>query len=290
MRGPAGRSLRGVLPPVIVTSLHGGDNPRGSAAFAALIATARAAYPDVAVSEESFSSHLASMLAKGDASPEALRGGELYLAFACAERDHAALGHFEQDVLIEVDAVFRRFPATGLTLDDVKQRLREKLLLQREPDILGYAGRGPLRGWVRVAALHMLLNVTERETREVPTDSSLFEVAIGADRGAEMVYLKLACRQELEAAITFALGSLSDRDRALLRHAFVDGRNVDEIGAIYSVHRATAARWVASARERLVEATRQDLMQRLRISDVEAHSIICAALSGVGSVLLRRLV
>ena len=270
-------------------SLNGSETPRGSAAFAALIATAHAAYPDVAVSEEAFTSHIAARLEQHDTSPDALRVGELYLAFACAARDRAALEHFEQDVLVEVDAVFRRFPGTSLTLDDVKQRLREKLLLKSEPDILGYAGRGPLRGWVRAAALHMLLNVAQRETREVPTDSPLFEVAIGADPGAELVYLKLTCREELEAALTFALGSLSDRDRALLRHAFVDGRNVDVIGAVYGVHRATAARWVASARERLVEATRQDLMQRLRVSDVEAHSIICAALSGVGSVLLRRL-
>lgn len=272
-----------------MTSLHGSETPRGSAALAALVATARAAHPGVAVSEEAFTSHVAAMLAQDDASPDALRAGELYLAFACAERDRAALAQFERDVFIEVDVVFRRFTGTGLTLDDVKQRLREKLLLKKEPDILGYAGRGPLRGWVRAAALHMLLNVTARETREVPTDSPLFEVAIGADPGAEMVYLKLACREELEAALTFALGSLSDRDRALLRHAFVDGRNVDELGAIYGVHRATAARWVAAARERLVETTRQDLMQRLRVSDVEAHSIICAAMSGVGSVLLRRL-
>jgi len=243
----------------------------------------------VAVSDDVFASHFAGMLSKADALPGELRVAELYLAFACAQRDRAALAHFEQEVFIEVDAVFRRFPRTGLALDDVKQRLREKLLLRPEPDILGYAGRGPLRGWVRAAALHMLLNVAERETREVPTDSPLFEVAIGADPGAELVYLKLACREELEAAIACALRLLSDRDRALLRHAFVDGRNVDEVGAVYGVHRATAARWVASARQRLVEATRQDLMQRLQISDVEAHSIICAAMSGVGSLLLRRL-
>lgn len=134
-----------------------------------------------------------------------------------------------------------------------------------------------------------LLNIAERETREQPTDDRLFDVMLGSDANAEAAYVKLTCRAELEAALATAMSRVDDRARCLLRHAFVDGRNIDEIGAIYGVHRATAARWIAAARAELVDATRADLMRRLGISATDAGSIIAAALSGVGSMLLARL-
>lgn len=204
-------------------------------------------------------------------------------------RDEVAIAAFERETFGEVEAAYLRFTRLGVTLDDVKQRVREKLLLAEPASILGYAGTGALRGWVRAAVLHMLLNISRRETREEPTDAELFEVIIGAEPSAEAAYIKLACRDEFEAAFAFVMNELDDRDQSLLRHAFVDRRNVDDIGAIYGVHRATAARWIAAARGRLVERTRAELMVRLGVSEAEARSIIVAALSGVGSKLFAKL-
>ncbi|GAC1520275.1 MAG: hypothetical protein NVS3B10_21670 [Polyangiales bacterium] len=215
---------------------------------------------------------------------------ELFLAWAAASRDDAAIAAFESKTFSEVEAAYRRFQDLGVTLDDVKQRVREKLFLADPPAILGYAGTGTLRGWVRAAALHMLLNIAQRETREEPTtDAELFEVVIGAEPSAEAAYVKLTCRAEFEAAFETAMNAMSARDKSLLRHAFVDRRNVDDIGAIYGVHRATAARWIAAARDELVDRTRADLIRRLGVSDAEARSIIVAALSGVGSMLVAKL-
>jgi RNA polymerase sigma-70 factor (ECF subfamily) len=128
-----------------------------------------------------------------------------------------------------------------------------------------------------------------REQREEATDAELFDVVIGSEPSAEAAYVKLTCRAELEAALGSAMSSLDDRERALLRHAFVDRRNVDEIGAVYGIHRATAARWIAAARVKLVARTQNDLSERLGVSEREARSIIAAALSGVGSQLLATL-
>ena len=82
---------------------------------------------------------------------------------------------------------------------------------------------------------------------------------------------------------------LDDRSKNLLRHAYVDGHGIDAIGAIYGVHRATAARWVERAREQLVTQTIADLMQRHRVSEQEARSIVSTGLSGVGSMLRQNL-
>jgi RNA polymerase sigma-70 factor, ECF subfamily len=255
---------------------------------------ARATYPGVALEGGAFAAHVCEKLADlgAGANETSLRMTDLFLARAAAEGDRAAILYLERDTFGEVEAAYRRFPSCPVSLDDVKQRLREKLLLGRDaarPQILGYAGTGALRGWVRAAALHLLLNIVQRESREQPTDEELFDVIIGDEPSAETAYLKLACREELEAALSFAMSVLSDREKSLLRHAFVDRRNVDEIGAIYGVHRATAARWIAAARKLLVDHTRTDLVRRLSISDAEAKSIIAAALSGVGSMLIAKL-
>jgi RNA polymerase sigma-70 factor (ECF subfamily) len=50
--------------------------------------------------------------------------------------------------------------------------------------------------------------------------------------------------------------------------------NVDEIGSLYDVHRATAARWVAAARERLGTRIRDELAAQLKIDVAEVDSIV----------------
>lgn len=249
---------------------------------------ARTAYPGVALSDAEFVGFIAQKLDAG-AALETLRTSDLFLACACARRDPVALAFVERDTFAEVETAHRRFPQAGIALDDLRQRMREKVFFRTPPAIAGYAGVGALRSWVRASAINLLINIAHRETREEPTELEIFDDVIGAAPGAEAAYLKLACRADFEVALAAAMRGLSDRDKNLLRHAFVDLRSVDEIGAIYAVHRATAARWVAAARDKLVEATLTELMRRLRISEAEARSIVSASLSGVGSMLLARL-
>ena len=167
--------------------------------------------------------------------------------------------------------------------------MRQRFFLDEPPSLLGYAGHGDLRGWVRAAVLHMLINIATREARERPTDDGFFDAVVDGGADAEALYLKQACRDEFQAAFTAAMARLEPRDKTLLQYAFADRLNVDQIGAVFRVHRATAARWVARARERLVGETRADLMTRLHVDETEAASILRAALSRMGTTLLRRL-
>lgn len=252
------------------------------------IAAARAAFPDVEVADDVVRAHIESKLA-GGVSLTALRTNELFLAAACAAGSATAIARFETAVAGEIEAVHRRVPNAAVDLDDTRQRLREKLFFATPPAVMLYAGTGALGAWVRAVALNLLLNIAQRETREAPTDDALFDVVLGSEPTAEAMFVKLSCRAELSAAIAAAMAALDARDRGLLRHAFVDRRSVDAIGALYGVHRATAARWVAAARERLIDKTLEDLTSRLGISETEARSIVAAGMSGVGSILLAKL-
>ncbi len=255
---------------------------------------ARAALPGVSTSDRDFVRYLAQKVAGGtdesvlDAM-DRIRVTDMLLACACVQKDPAALAHFEDRYLVEVDAAWRRFDALGVTLDDVRQRMRERLFLATPPSLEGYSGRGDLRNWVRVAALHMLSNIATRESRERPTEETFFDDVVDLGADTEAVYLKHACGDEFKEAFAAALERLSARERLLLRYAFADRRTVDEIGSAFRVHRATAARWIAKARQRLVDETRAALMTALQVDEGEAASIVRAALSRAGTTLLRGL-
>ncbi len=255
------------------------------ASLARTIDEARRAWPAL-VMDEGFAAHVRAKMESGEGP---LRGGDLFLAYACARRDPAAIAAFEGAYLGELEAARRRFDELPVTADDVLQRVRQKLFLDAPPALLGYAGQGDLRSWVRAAVLHMLINIATRESRERPTDDALFDAVLDASPDAEAAYLKRACHEEFERAFDAAMARLDARERTLLKYAYADGQNVDQIGAIFRVHRATAARWVAQARDRLVAEARADLMARLRVDEGEAASIVRAALSRMGTTLLRRL-
>jgi RNA polymerase sigma-70 factor, ECF subfamily len=259
------------------------------AAVRARVAEARALFPAIATPDDLIIRHVMAKLGEEGADLAGVRVPELLLACASAHRDATAIGYFERAYFGEVDAAARRFDSLPLTIDDVRQRLREQLYLHDPPALLGYAGRGDLGGWLRAVALHMLINVATRGTREQPREETFFDAVVDMTPDAEAAFLRQACRDEFEKAFSAALARLAPRDKLLLRYAFADGQNVDQIGAIFRVHRATAARWVAKARDQLVDQTRTELMGALRIEEGEAASIVRAALSRMGTTLLRRL-
>ncbi|HVQ13645.1 MAG TPA: sigma factor-like helix-turn-helix DNA-binding protein, partial [Vicinamibacterales bacterium] len=76
-----------------------------------------------------------------------------------------------------------------------------------------------------------------------------------------------------EAAIARALAALPVRDRTLLRLRFVERVEVDRIATMYGVHRATATRWLADGRVRLVDETRRILTTELGATGAEIDSI-----------------
>jgi RNA polymerase sigma-70 factor (ECF subfamily) len=90
----------------------------------------------------------------------------------------------------------------------------------------------------------------------------------------ELTYLKAVYRTAFREAFAAAIGSLEARDKSLLRQHLVDGLTIDELAPIYGVHRATAARWVASARELLLQRVRREFAERARVSDRELRSVL----------------
>ena len=260
-------------------------------AWAATLSTARAAWPHVTFDDGQLATFIGARLAgSGTDVAEALASApaaDLALAAACAAQESTAHAAFD-DVLTEVDAAGASTRAPKDLVDEVKQLLRVQLLVARDdrpPGITGYRGKGPLRGWVRITATRELIRHLKKAARETPIE--LDEALGAADPILEQ--LKGEYRSQFATALREAIAELGPEDRTLLRQQIVDELSIDELGAAYGVHRATAARWLTRARGALVAATRTRLAARLALPVDEIDSVIRLVQSRLDASVVRYL-
>jgi RNA polymerase sigma-70 factor (ECF subfamily) len=255
------------------------DRGELEAILAAHAAAARAAWPGLALSDEQFVEHLADRLPE-DAGVEALgvaRAADLYVARAVAGGDARAIAGFEAKYFGEVDAGAVRLRAAPDVADEVKQVLRRGLFVatgERPAAVAEFAGRGDLRGWIRVTAVRELQRLLKQRNREVHVTDETFLDLLSPMNDPELSYLRERYQRQLAEAVGASIAAATARERALLRYHVLDGLNIEEIGRIYGVHRATVARWIAAARESILERTRAELQDRFGIAAAEVASIV----------------
>ncbi|HSA20158.1 MAG TPA: transcriptional regulator [Myxococcota bacterium] len=251
----------------------------GSRVWAERWSEARRAWPELRLPEEHFADFVAERLASPDCPDEelaSLRLSDLYLACGCLRHDPAALSALEQRVFPRVEAAVRRLGSSTVAPQDVSQRLYEKLLLPG-PDgrlkLANYAGRGDLLGWLCIVAIREARALTGRAGREVASEEELLE-RLDAPADPELGYLKQHYLEEFRAAFGEALAALEAKERNILRFRLVHDMSIDDLGALYHVHRATCARWVQRIEHRLFQLTREALRRRLTLSEGEFDSVI----------------
>jgi RNA polymerase sigma-70 factor (ECF subfamily) len=244
-------------------------------------AKAREAWPDIHLPEEEFFAYLGQRLPASGTVAAALGQlyvADLYLACACAGGDPVALRRFEASCVSQVDAVLLRRGHPPDRIDEVKQIMRARLLVGTgetgSSKISEYSGRGALTGWLRAIAVRTALNCVRAEKTGARPVSDEPLVELVDPEHPELAYLKDQYRQEFVVAFKRALASLEPRDRLLLRQHTLDGLSADQIGALYGIHRVSAFRWLARARDRLQAATRQYLVENLRVDPNELQSIL----------------
>lgn len=246
-----------------------------------LLAAARAAHPSVTLSDVEVVRHFAARLEAGSPLLDALAGlraADLFLAAACATGERQALVSFEADTMRGADGTLARRRFSADVVEEAKQNIRERLLVgsgeSARPRILDYDGRGELKGWVAVAIVREAIYLAKKEQKGTPLDLDLLTMAEGGGDDPEVAYFKKKYRAEYKDSVQAALAQLSARERALLRQQYILGMSVDAIGAIYQVHRATAARWVQSAREELLSKARLELGRRVGLARPEIEQIV----------------
>jgi RNA polymerase sigma-70 factor (ECF subfamily) len=207
-----------------------------------------------------------------------IRVEDLALAWACARDEPDAVAELERQHFHVVDAALGQIAGAAAQAEEIKQLLRQRLFVPPtegdEPRIAQYSGRGDLRSWLRVAAIRCAINHLQKQGREVALGDEMLAHLAAPDPDQELDLFKRRYRAEFKRAFEGALRQLSSRDRNLLRYHYLERLNIDQIGAIYSVHRTTVARWLARTREGLLAQTRRSLMAQLRIERTEFESIM----------------
>lgn len=258
---------------------------RTSAQKRASVERLLAAWPGVEVDPDSLAELLESR--RSEQPPQKpLHEADLALALACGLGDRRAHELLETRFL---DPIARRLSRRHgeAAADEAIAVVRRALLMGTgSSSLAGYKGTGPLMAWIRVAASRAVIGAR----RESPVSGSLEDEAlVGVDDPVDAALIRRRYGPALKRALTEAIAGLDRRERVLLKLSALDGLSVDKIGAIFHVHRASAARWVARARERILEAALTHLRADLGLNSEELHSLVNAVRSEVTLSLPRLL-
>ena len=231
-----------------------------------------AAHPGVTLAAEAFAARAGAL----EVAALEAHGADLYLAWACLAGDPIALRRFDDGVLRPASDGVRAIDRSPAFVDEVQQRVRAHLLVgDGSPRLADYAGRGPLRAWVAVAAVRtaLMMRRAQGRKREVADDDWAGALSLVATGNPELDLLKHQHADAFAAALRDAALALEPRLRAVLAMHFTEGLSIDEIGAVYAVHRATAARWVQRAKDELHATTRGLLTERLGLTPSEIERV-----------------
>ncbi|MEZ4381297.1 MAG: sigma factor-like helix-turn-helix DNA-binding protein [Nannocystaceae bacterium] len=258
------------------------EGPALEEVLAALWSRGRSSWPYLTIGAETFFAQVARRFAPGPS--EALlelRAGDLYVLSAYLAGAPGARAAFENEHFARVARALERFDASPEEIARVQRSLPTHLQCDRRttPMRSHYAGVGSLGSWLCISAV--------RELWLSRNGAPLADAA--ADDPHAPAYLNALYHGELRDAFDGALAELSQRERDVLRLNVVDDRDVADIGALYDVHRATIARWIARARERLTTRTLDAMTRRLRIAERDHESVLQLIESQLDVNLRRRL-
>jgi RNA polymerase sigma-70 factor (ECF subfamily) len=232
---------------------------------------ARSAWPELEIDADAFARHLHRHCPEGG-DLDALAIEDLYLALGCALRDAKALQILHARLGPGIDRALSRLALDPDEVDDVREAIVHRLVVDDPPKIADYAGRGSLLQWLSaVAAREALTRKRTAARRRGLLDAAADDLAPG---DPELHFLKSHYRAHFREAFADAVAALAPPDRTVLRHRFVDGLTLDQLARAAGVHRATAARSLARIRQELLESTRLGLHERLGVQAAEIDSVV----------------
>lgn len=247
-----------------------------------LVQQAEAAWPGLTVPPADFVRYMAERLPARDdviSSVRALYAGDLYLACGCARGDAAALAAFEQVFVPQIPRYLVRGKPSPDFVDDATQELRVRLFAPSSgpgarTGIASYSGRGPLRAWLRVAALRAAVDLDEQ--RAGPPARYRFEAQATTPAVSDpaLVHLKRQYGETVNRAIERALGTLTAHEATLIAVFFLEQATYGAIARTYHISKRQARRRIETLREKLLEEARRFLAEETALAPSDLDSLI----------------
>jgi RNA polymerase sigma-70 factor (ECF subfamily) len=227
----------------------------------------RNAWPGLTVDEVVFAAHVRERV-PADGDPSGIAAEDLYLACACAAGDEEALRAFERHHLCEVFDFLAGSRPDQAFVREVLQRLRIRLFV--EGKIRQYSGRSPLASWLRVVTMRVAATLRGQDRPHADIDEAL----PASDLDPELAAIRRRHGASFRSALRDAAAELSPEERGVLRLHYLDGLNLERIGSLFRISRATAGRRILSARNHLLGRTRQIVGERLRATPSDIDSLL----------------
>jgi RNA polymerase sigma-70 factor, ECF subfamily len=248
-------------------------------ALQSLVERARAAWPDIDLDDAPFVRYVGErLLPDGDLLDQiaSVHADGLYLACACAAGDRGAIERFMTTLWPDIERALAKMGIGTSQREDALSRLSQLLFFgdgKASPIVGTYTGRGTLRSWARSVGLKQALTMRYRDQKLVALRDEILELP-ASQTNPEMLYLKEFYLEEFRSALGRAIRSVPKRERILLRQHYLDGMTLDTVARVHRVHRATAARWLADAREEVLRRTKQELAGSVDLSPSELVSVM----------------
>lgn len=236
-----------------------------------LLRAGESSWPQLQVTPEQFVGFLARQLPPSLHSSqqlETLRASDLYLVCGLWLRQPAAEEILETRYMPRVHEVLLRLGISAPIIDEIQQDLYIRLIERQDNAIArsGYSGRGELTGWLCTCAVREGRRRQKRAQREVTLEQAASTVLLNTQQTPELALLTGHMKAAFQRAFEDAITALTCRERNLLRYYFLRRLSLEQIGSMYRVSRATAARWVAYAQERLGQMTRERFLTGTEVS------------------------
>ncbi len=266
-------------------------SPELDAAVELAVATARQAWPNIALPTDYFVAYMGQRVDQGLTPIEALaalRVSDLYLACACVRGDRNAIVALETLYLSRLRHTLARFDSAASFADDVIQELRVGLLVGNksaahpEPKLAQYRGRGALRGWLEVSAKRLALVLKS----EAPAMLDLDQLAtITSTRDPELDHLRRRYsddfRHVIKQAVSESLAALPVEDRNLVRWHLVEKVSMRKLALIRGTNVSTVSRDFARIRQGILNHARTMLASRVGLATSEVDSMVGALISRI---------
>ncbi len=218
-----------------------------------------------------------------DADLAAVATADVYLIAGVLAGVSGAVQVYQRLCEPDVDRVLRRLLPQS-EWPEMRQELDARLLVgdgSRGPALEQYRGSGSVRAWTRAVATRAVIDARRKQARQpevvqwasardgVPEVDAELSVAVGEHVAA------------VRGAMQRAFAQLTVRQRNVIRQSVFHGLSIDELGALYGAHRATAARWLQRARADLSRHLEADFAREVGGSPSDAAGLLRALRSRV---------
>lgn len=221
-----------------------------------------------------------------------MQADDLCLIVACEQGDENAWTDLVERFTTTVRSAARSVSSNEDAAEELAQSIWAELYGLRVRDdgrratkLAYYSGLGSLAGWLRAVVAQLSVDAFRKQSKLVQTeedtdldrlarDASISETSTFAASGVQNPEQSLTnrfTRENLQQALTQAVGELAAEDRLLVKLYYFDNLRLREAGVVLGVHEATASRRLTRIQTDLRKRVSQILVDERGWTKAEAE-------------------